>query len=153
MGRVILMCGLPASGKTTRARELAVERHALRLSPDEWLNALGYAAEDPARLRVEALQWNMAIELALAGDTVILENGFWPRSERDERRSAARAAGVEIELVCLDVSVDELRDRLRARNESPTEGSFRIDLSDFESWIAYFDRPSEEEFALFDPGP
>lgn len=31
------MVGLPASGKTTRAKTLAERRRALRLTPDEWM--------------------------------------------------------------------------------------------------------------------
>lgn len=35
-----VLVGLPASGKTTCARELEAERHALRLTPDEWMISL-----------------------------------------------------------------------------------------------------------------
>ncbi len=31
------MVGLPAAGKTTRAKEIEEARHALRLTPDEWM--------------------------------------------------------------------------------------------------------------------
>jgi predicted kinase len=33
--RLVLLCGLPASGKTTLARELADAYGAVRLNPDE----------------------------------------------------------------------------------------------------------------------
>ncbi|MGZ4496719.1 MAG: AAA family ATPase, partial [Nocardioides sp.] len=35
-----LPVGLPGSGKTTLARRLESERHALRLTKDEWVKAL-----------------------------------------------------------------------------------------------------------------
>ena len=38
--RLVLLCGLPASGKTTLARELADAYGAVRLNPDEWKRAL-----------------------------------------------------------------------------------------------------------------
>ncbi|MGC8486970.1 MAG: AAA family ATPase [Clostridia bacterium] len=41
MAWLVLMCGLPGSGKTTRARELERVLPALRLAPDEWLRELG----------------------------------------------------------------------------------------------------------------
>jgi predicted kinase len=40
-GRLILVCGLPGSGKTTLSRELEHRLRAIRLCPDDWLEALG----------------------------------------------------------------------------------------------------------------
>ena len=40
-GCLIIVCGLPGSGKTTTATELAARRQGVRLNPDEWLAALG----------------------------------------------------------------------------------------------------------------
>ncbi|NGO75189.1 AAA family ATPase, partial [Streptomyces sp. YC504] len=37
MTTLFLMVGLPGAGKTTKARQLAEEDHALRLTPDEWM--------------------------------------------------------------------------------------------------------------------
>ena len=39
-GRVatlVLIVGLPGAGKTTQAKELAAQHHAIRLTPDEWM--------------------------------------------------------------------------------------------------------------------
>lgn len=36
-GTIILLCGFPGSGKTTLAKKLEIERHAIRLSPEEWI--------------------------------------------------------------------------------------------------------------------
>lgn len=46
------MCGIVASGKTSRARLLAAELRAVRLSRDEWMLRLyGVPLEQPPRDR------------------------------------------------------------------------------------------------------
>lgn len=44
---LFLMVGLPATGKTTAARRLEVDRRALRLTKDEWMKAL-YGEQNPS---------------------------------------------------------------------------------------------------------
>ena len=39
--RLVLICGLPASGKSTLARQLAPEIPAIRLDKDGWATQLG----------------------------------------------------------------------------------------------------------------
>jgi predicted kinase len=43
-GKLIIVCGLPGSGKTTHAKQLEQELRAIRLCPDEWITALGCRA-------------------------------------------------------------------------------------------------------------
>ena len=43
---LFLLVGLPAAGKTTKARELEREHGALRLTPDEWMIPL-FGESDP----------------------------------------------------------------------------------------------------------
>ena len=93
------MCGLPGSGKTTLARLLAEEIDAVRLSPDEWLAALGIDLWDvAARDRIEGQQWEAARDVLRRGGRVVMENGFWSRAERDALRSGARELGTLLQL-------------------------------------------------------
>ena len=39
-GRLIIVCGLPGSGKTTLAKWLEGKLRAVRLAPDEWMDAM-----------------------------------------------------------------------------------------------------------------
>ena len=43
---LFLTVGLPATGKTTAARRLEADHHALRLTKDEWMKAL-YGEQNP----------------------------------------------------------------------------------------------------------
>jgi predicted kinase len=38
--RLIIVCGLPGSGKSAHAKLLEDRLRAIRLSPDEWMDAL-----------------------------------------------------------------------------------------------------------------
>jgi predicted kinase len=113
---LILICGLPGAGKTTLARQLAVQLHAVHLSPDEWMAHLEVDPFDgPFRDRIETLFWVHAQELLRLGQSVILESGFWLRSDRDEKRLGAWALGVPVELRYLRTDSAELWRRVQRR--------------------------------------
>src|SRR5580698_2108248 len=81
-GRLIIICGLPGSGKTTLAREFETRLHAVRFEPDEWMEALALDLYDEqSRAKIEQLQWKLGRQLLSVGLTVIIEWGTWGRSE------------------------------------------------------------------------
>lgn len=150
--RLILTCGLPGAGKTVLARQLAADRGAVRLTKDEWLTALGSSPWDTqARERVERELWRLAQEILRLGLSVVLDFGLWPRSERDELRTTARALGVGVELHYLDVPAEELWRRIDARNSQPPWDSEPIRRDDLDRWVRAFQAPDAAELALFDP--
>src|SRR5271154_5051218 len=146
--RLIIVCGLPGSGKTSHARQIERNLRAVRLCADEWMEALGINLWDgEARQRIEKLQWKIAQQILSLGHCVVIEWGTWARSERDALRSGARTLGAAVELHFLDAPADVLFDRIRRRNaESPA-----IVFEDIKKWSGVFERPSSEEMALFDP--
>jgi predicted kinase len=146
MPTLLLLCGLPGSGKTTLAKKLERERHALRLSPDEWLWSLSIDLYDDAkRTAVEILQWDLAARALALGVDVILENGFWSRAERDEYRSRAKALGARVELFFLDISRDELWARLDKRNKDLPSAMVHIDAATLDLWWSRFEPPASDE--------
>src|SRR4051794_34226009 len=152
--RLILICGLPGSGKTTLAKELAPKVPAVRLSPDEWKHDLGIDYYDEQRrVQLETRLWRLGQELLTLGQSVILENGFWAREERDELRLSARALGVAVELHYLEAPGDELWRRLELRNEEARPGTAPIEREDLGRWAQQFEAPDTAELALFDDLP
>ena len=147
--RLVLLCGLPASGKTTLARELAEKYGAVRLNGDEWKLALGIDPfDDDARVRLETQLLALTQRLLALGTSVILEWGFWARVERDDLREMARSLGAAVELRFLDVPYDEL---VRRVVERTAKGGIPITASHMEGYRGVFQPPTDEELSLFDP--
>lgn len=145
--RLIIICGLPGSGKTTLAKALESRLRAIRFSPDDWMEALSINIYDEeTRGKIEALQWKFGQQLLSLGLTVIIEWGTWGRSERDALRVGARALGAAVELHYLSAPVDVLFDRIRRRGlENPP-----IEKAELSRWFEMFQAPTPEEMALFD---
>jgi len=145
--RLIIVCGLPGSGKTTLASALESRLHAIRFSPDDWMNALSLDLYDEVRRgKIEALQWKFAQELLTSGLIVIIEWGTWGRSERDALRLGARALGAAVELHYLSAPIDVLFERVQRRGmENPP-----IERDALSRWFEAFQAPTPEEMALFD---
>lgn len=145
--RLIIVCGLPGSGKTTLAKVLESRLGAVRFSPDEWMDALSLNLwEEEMRAKIEALQWKFAQQLLALGLTVIIEWGTWGRTERDTLRLAARALGAAVELHYVSAPADVLFDRIqRRRMEKPP-----IERDVVSRWSEIFQAPTPEEMALFD---
>ena len=150
MATLYLMVGLPSSGKTTRAKQLEIERAALRLTPDEWQLALfGQDAEEPEHdarhTAIEGLLWKIAGRALELGTNVILDFGFWAREEREDFRLRAKRLGAGSEVIFLDVPEDELLRRLAARNAQESQETFRIPVESMKAWMAFFQKPTPDE--------
>jgi predicted kinase len=148
-GCLIVVSGLPGSGKTTEARTLEAGRPGVRFCPDEWITALGASLWDgELRARVESLQWTMALGVLRAGGTAIIEWGTWGRDERERLRAEAAAVGARTELLHLDVPEEVLWARIEARGlEDPP-----MERSDLEAMYDFMQgqRPDETERRAFD---
>ena len=157
MATLHLIVGLPCSGKTTLARQLETKYSALRLTTDEWhIRLFGHdfrdnmTESDEAKHgsrhdSVESIMWDVAARVLVLGVDVILDFGCWVRSQRDEFRSRAKNLGVDFKIHFVDVSEEVLFERLEARNDMHTEGTFFIPKAKLKEWIQIFEPPSSEE--------
>jgi predicted kinase len=151
------MVGLPCSGKTTLARELEKKYSALRLTTDEWhIKLFGHdygdnmteyeeANHDSRHDSVESLMWDVAARVLVLGVDVILDFGFWVRSQREDYRSRANELGAIFKIHFVDATEDVLLERLRARNDLSVEGTFFVPEAKLKEWVHIFEPPSSEE--------
>jgi len=148
-----LFCGLPGSGKSTVARILADDEGAVRLAPDDWLQALALdLRDDGTRSSMRELHWQHAQELLVQGVSVILEFGLPTRAERDEKRLRARELDASVELWFLDDDRELLWSRIERRNASGAPGALHVERDAFLAWSEAFEVPDADELALYDGG-
>ncbi|WP_042442959.1 AAA family ATPase [Streptacidiphilus jiangxiensis] len=150
-GLVVMMCGLPGSGKSTYARALE-SRGYTRLSIDEvvWARIGHDAADlDPAdyeRLKaaVEQELWNELLELMEAKLPVVIDYSFWNRATRERYKAAVESHGCRWELIRLRADLDTLRRRLAVRNEQTGANSVTVSDEVLERYFAAFEEPVGE---------
>jgi predicted kinase len=149
---MVLIVGLPGAGKTSWARRLEEERKAIRLTPDEWMDALFDASEVDGRRWVLESQmlWGVAARALELGVDVILDYGCWSAEERDLFRTRAQQLGASAEIVVLDLPLDVLWERLRQRNENLPGATFRVSREELEEWNATFEVPTADEVRRWD---
>jgi hypothetical protein len=97
------------------------------------------------------LQQDVAAEMLRAGCTVVYESGGWSRAERDALRERARGVGAAVELRFLDVTRDELWQRLEGRNADLPAATARVERDQLLKWAQLFERPDAAELSTYDP--
>lgn len=151
MATLHLMVGLPGSGKTTEAIKLEQKYKALRLTPDEWQyflfgHDISDQEHDERHTKVEELMWEVAVRVLKSGVDVILDFGFWTKSERDEFRRKARLLGADCKIHYMDVPDEVIWERLTVRNQSAGENAvFYVGKKEFDEWSGLFEIPTKEE--------
>ena len=68
-------------------------------------------------------------------------------------RDRARELGARVELHFLDLSDDELWQRIEKRNGDLPARSFQITRVDLAEWMTWFQKPDEAELKTYDNRP
>jgi len=152
--RLLIVTGLPASGKTTLARWLAARYGAAFLAKDRikepLLDVLGAADRAASRALSDAsfaVLFSLAAEQLALGSGVIIEGNFRPREHAAplSRVCAGLAADTpRLQVLCrtpLSVRVERLRARAHDRDRHPGHGDLMLldeaaetALDDFIQW-------------------
>lgn len=144
-----LIHGYLGSGKTTFAKALEQEATAIRFTHDEWMKKL-YGDDPPEdhfagyAKRVSDVMEGLWTRCLQIGADVVLDFGFWSRSERDRVRFTVARLGADCQLYRLSCSEDEAWMRIEARNLS-LASSLYIARNTFEVLKARFEPLSDDE--------
>lgn len=142
-----LLCGLPASGKTTYAKKLEKEG-VLRLTLDEELFKKfgrhfesGYTEKEVETRESLKDIWK---ENALKGNSTILDYGFWKKADRDAYKKLAGEFGTNWRLIYFKADYKTLLDRLTSRNKTDIKDNHDISPEMFEDFTKQFEAPEGE---------
>ncbi len=146
MTTLFLIVGLPGAGKTTRAKELAADHRALRLTPDEWMIPLfGESNPDGKRDVLEGRLVSVALQALRLGTSVVLDFGFWGRDERSALRWLARSAGAACQVVYLPVDKSAQLARIAHRQSSAPHETYPMTEAEVDRWREQFQVPDAAE--------
>ncbi len=137
---IIVITGLPASGKTTLARLLGEELHFEVIDKDDFLETLlGSVQEFDAEFRFNcSREADMQFEEAarVAGDVILVSHWQRPDEHRESGTPSAwlREFDNVIEIAC-QCSVATALERFKSRNRHPGHGDNRSSLSVLTQWF------------------
>lgn len=152
--KLFVTVGLPASGKTTRAKELAAEHAAIRLTPDDWMIPLfDHNDAQGKRAVLEGRFIWLAMRALEHGFNVVLDFGVWTSDERSALKHLASTIGAECELVYLPIDPDEQMRRVDSRFATDRHSTFVMTEGDLARWRQQFHEPDEQELLSPEPGP
>lgn len=157
MGTIHLILGPQGAGKSTYARQLAEQTHAVRFSIDEWMQQM-FAPDMPVALslpwimervrRCEAQIWAVASQVCKNQGHVILDLGFTKLESRQHFRTLAASIGAGIQLHVLDAPQAVRKERVMKRNlDKGDTYSFEVTPMMFDFMDKEFQRPTDEEMA------
>ena len=146
-----VICGFIGAGKTTFARKLEKETGAIRVTKDEWIIKIfgnkitldnNFEVYDK---NITKLATDIAFKILKAGKDVIIDEGFWVKSQRDDIKKKILQVGAKPIFYYVESSVEKMKERVINRSKNPTKDSFEISEEMFNSYLKYWQAPDESE--------
>jgi predicted kinase len=151
-GTLYFFTGRAGAGKSTLARQLSVDRHAILICEDQWLARLfggvtGLQEYLERRGQIRRLLADWVPQMLQAGHSVVFDFGGNTIRDRQWVRSVFAKVGAEHELHYIVASESLCRRRLHDRNRAKPEGVYWGDVSDelFDEVNKYFQPPTSDE--------
>ena len=147
---VHLMCGLPASGKTTYAAALTQEARAVQFTLDEWMLTLFHLSyDDPAYVaaipRCKSVIHNVAQQVLRTGHDVVFDWNHWNAARRADSAKWATDHHAKVIVHFIDIPLETAIQRARARAERGGPAAHVLDEPEVRHALTYFEEPSEAE--------
>ena len=144
-------CGKAGAGKSSAAKQLALECNGVLISEDIWLVRLFgdqmKTFEDYIRVsrKLKSVVGPLAIDLLGAGQSVVLDFQANTKDGRKWFRSVLEQAKSEHVLHFVDTPNEICLQRIFKRNVERPEGSHQLTEDDFRHVSSFFQAPSGEE--------
>jgi predicted kinase len=150
-GRLHLVCGKIAAGKSTLCARLAAAPGTVLIGEDFWLKRLfgdemrEVADYVRAAAKLRGPMGAHVADLLKAGVDVVLDFPANTRATRAWMKGIAEAAGARAVFHWLDVPDETCRERLRARNQEGVHDFAGVTGEQFDLITAYFQPPAPDE--------
>lgn len=150
-GTLYFFVGKMGAGKSTRSKQLAIEKRAVRLSEDEWLQALYpnqiHTFEDYRQYSglLKPLVKETVQRMLEVGTDVVMDFPANTKCLRKWFLDMAAEVGADYQLIYLNLSDEKcLRQIAKRRAEAPERAAF--DTKEvFEYVTSFFEAPSKSE--------
>ena len=149
-----LICGLPASGKSTYAKKLKQETKGVIFSIDDWLttcfgayliDSVGHPEHIRRVIACRKLILEVSGELLKRGADVILDDGFFLQKDRNKYKEFAKKLSANVIIHYLDSDIDTIKSRIVLRNSHLPKDNFMITPKLLDEMIAMFEKPDRSE--------
>ena len=151
--KVILICGLLCSGKSTYAAELSKREKAPVLSCDGLMLAMfdERLGDDHQRISAKAQAYlcDMAVQHAGLGIPVILDWGFWTKQSRMYANRFFAEHNIPVEWHFVEVCDEMWRRNIEKRNAARTPGTYYVDENLMQKCLARFEPPERKEMDVW----
>ncbi|GGC45399.1 hypothetical protein GCM10011386_42120 [Parapedobacter defluvii] len=150
--KVVLMCGLSGSGKTTFAKQLECYGfHRLSVDEEIWNNygqfGIDYAEEEYDKLSAlaEKALFIQFLELLKSKRNIVVDFSFWQKEKRNEFKRIVETNHGKWFLVYMNPPISAIKNRLKIRNKTfEANAAFPITDSILNKYIDSFQIPEQE---------
>lgn len=149
-----VICGFIGAGKTTFARKLEHETKAIRITKDEWMiKIFGNTITSDKNFKeydkkMTELATDIAFKILKSGGDVIIDEGFWVKTQRDNIKKKILRVGARPIIYYVECPVEVMKERVVNRSKNPPLDSFEINEEMFDAYLKYWEPPTAEEDIL-----